>query len=139
MTKPRKTVAETSKAATRGNVLTAAEAEVMNVIWDQQPVSMPEIVSRLPRDLAYTTVMTTVRILESKGFIQQVGKQGRAFTYEAKVEKSTVRKSMMQDLASRLFGGSVKSMVMNLLQDEELNSKDLDELKRTIESLEDQK
>ncbi len=139
MMKLRKSIEEATVTTSRGNVLTAAEAEVMNVIWDHQPIAMPEIVSRLPRDLAYTTVMTTVRILESKGFIKQAGKQGRAFTYEAKVAKSAVRKSMMQDLASRLFGGSVKSMVMNLLEEEELNSKDLDELKRTIESLEDQK
>ncbi len=99
MTRSQKSVADTTENANRGNVLTVAEAEVMNVIWDHQPISMPEIVSRLPRDLAYTTVMTTVRILENKGFVQQAGKQGRAFTYEAKVAKSAVRKSMMQDLA----------------------------------------
>ncbi len=71
MMKPRKTIEEATVTASRGNVLTAAEAEVMNVVWDHQPIAMPEIVSRLPRDLAYTTVMTTVRILESKGFIKQ--------------------------------------------------------------------
>ncbi len=134
-----KTVVDADDSAQRGNVLTVSEAEIMNVIWDHQPIAMPDIVSRLPRELAYTTVMTMVRILEQKGFVEQIGKQGRAYTYQARIARSEVRKSMAQDLASRLFGGSLKSMVMNLLQDEQLDSKDLDELKRTIESMENQK
>ncbi len=119
--------------------LTGAESEVMNVIWEHQPIAMPEIVERLPRDLAYTTVMTTVRILESKGFIEQAGKQGRAFIYRAIVEKRNVGRSMATQLAQRLFGGSIKSMVMSLVDDSKLDPSELGELKSMIEKMESSK
>jgi BlaI family penicillinase repressor len=117
-------------------VLTATEAEMMNVIWDCTPTSVADIVPRLPRELAYTTVMTTVRILETKGFIEQCGKRGRAFLYEATVERNAAQGSMSQEVANRLFGGSVKSLVLNLVRDETISADDLAEVKRLIEELE---
>lgn len=117
-------------------VLTAAEAEVMNVIWDHPTTTVADIVPRLPRDLAYTTVMTTVRILEDKGFIEQCGKRGRAFLYEATIDRNAAQGSMSQEVAKRLFGGSVKSLVLNLVRDEAISADDLAEVKRLIEELE---
>jgi len=120
-------------------VITAAEAEVMNLIWDHAPCPISEIVERLPRSLAYTTVMTTVRILEEKGFIAKSGKRGRAFLYRAIVERDRVRGSMSHEIANRLFGGSIKSLVLNLVQDTEISADDLAEVKRLIEELEGKK
>ncbi|MBA4106233.1 MAG: transcriptional regulator [Pirellula sp.] len=120
-------------------VLTAAEAEVMNVIWDLTPTSVTEIVPRLPRELAYTTVMTTVRILENKGFIEQCGKRGRAFLYRAMVDRNSAQGSMSQEVANRLFGGSVISLVLNLVRDENISADDLLEVKQLIEELEARK
>jgi predicted transcriptional regulator len=117
-------------------VLTAAEAEVMNIIWDHAPASVAEVVERLPRDLAYTTVMTTVRILETKGFVQQCGKRSRAFLYRAAVDRRAARGSMSLEIANRLFGGSLKSLVLNLVQDQAISADDLAEVKRVIEQLE---
>lgn len=127
------------KDQTETLVLTAAEAEVMNVIWDRTPTSVADIVPRLPRELAYTTVMTTVRILETKGFIEQCGKRGRAFLYEATVKRDAAQGSMSQEVAKRLFGGSVKSLVLNLVRDETISADDLAEVKRLIEELEAKK
>ncbi len=117
-------------------MLTAAEAEVMNVIWDRSPTSVSEIVERLPRDLAYTTVMTTVRILQDKGFASKCGKRGRAFLYEAAVERDSVSGSMSHEIAKRIFGGSVKSLVLKLVQDGTISADDLAEVKQMIEELE---
>ncbi len=116
--------------------LTAAEAEVMNVIWEHPSASVPDILERLPRVLAYTTVMTTVRILEEKKFIKQCGKRGRAFLYSAVVDRERVRGSMSKELAHRLFGGSVKSMVLNLVQQDTISAEDLAEVKQLIDDLE---
>jgi predicted transcriptional regulator len=124
------------KDQTETLVLTAAEAEVMNVIWDRTPTSVADIVPRLPRELAYTTVMTTVRILETKGFVAQCGKRGRAFLYRATVDRDAAQGSMSQEVANRLFGGSVKSLVLNLVRDETISADDLAEVKRLIEELE---
>jgi BlaI family transcriptional regulator, penicillinase repressor len=126
------------KSKSGSHTLTAAEAEVMNVIWAHEPVSMPDIVEHLPRPLAYSTVMTTVRILEEKAFVTQCGKQGRAFVYQSLVGKEQVRGSMARELAERLFGGSVKSLVMNLIQDRELKKDELAELKKMLQQMEKQ-
>ena len=120
-------------------VVTASEAEVMNIIWDDSPASVSEIVERLPRTLAYTTVMTTVRILEDKGFIAKSGKRGRAFLYHPTVDRDHVRGSMSHEIANRLFGGSVKSLVLNLVQDTSISADDLAEVKQMIEELESTK
>ncbi len=116
--------------------LTAAEAEVMDVVWERVPAAVGDIVENLPRPLAYTTVMTTVRILEAKGFIKKCGKRGRAYLYKAVVDRDEVCSSMFRELARRLFDGSVKTLVLNLVQRAEITSKDLAEVKQMIERLE---
>ncbi len=118
------------------STLTAAEAEVMNVIWNHSPTVISDIVDRLPRTLAYTTVMTTVRILEEKGFVERIGKQGRAFLYQPTVSKGEVQCSMIHQLADRLFGGSIKSLVLNLVEGEEIASDELTDIRRMIKELE---
>ena len=117
-------------------MLTAPEAEVMNVMWSIGEAAVSDVVARLPRELAYTTVMTTMRILEDKGFIEKSGKRGRAFLYVAAVEKSAVRESMTHEIANRLFGGSVKSLMLNMISDANVGSEDLAEIKQMIEQLE---
>jgi len=113
-------------------MLTAAEAEVMNVVWDFSPTSVADIVNKLPRELAYTTVMTTVRILENKGFVEQCGKRGRAFLYQAAVQRHAAQGSMSLEIANRLFGGSLKSLMLNLVQTQTISIDDLEEVKRLI-------
>lgn len=120
-------------------VLTAAEAEVMNIVWDGAPIAVADIVPRLPRELAYTTVMTTIRILENKGFVAQCGKRGRAFLYRPVIERDVAQGTMSLEFANRLFGGSLKSLVLNVVQDEAISAADLAEVKRVIEELEARK
>jgi BlaI family penicillinase repressor len=120
-------------------MLTSAEAEVMNIIWDHTTTSVADIVERLPRELAYTTVMTTIRILENKGFVVQCGKRGRAFLYRAVVDRDAAQGSMSLEVANRLFGGSIKSLVLNLVQGETISADDLAEVKRLIEEIEGKK
>lgn len=124
------------KTKTQFSTLTMAESEVMNVIWKRSPASVHDILDSMTRSLAYTTVMTTVRILEAKGFVMKCGKRGRAFLYEARVDRDEVRGSMSNELADRLYDGSMKSLVMNLVQQEDITADDLAEVKRMIEKLE---
>lgn len=119
--------------------LTAAESEVMEVIWSTSPVAVPDIVERIARPLAYTTVMTTVRILEEKGFVHQCGKRGRAYLYEPAIDRERVRRSMTDDLANRLFGGSIKSLVLCLVRRDGVTSEELAEVKQLIEDMESAK
>ncbi len=116
--------------------LTSAEAEVMNVIWDRDHVAVPDIVEAVPRSLAYTTIMTTVRILEEKGFVERCGKRGRAFLYKAKVPRQEIRGSMISELAQRLFGGNIKTMVLDLVNRDEISTEDIAEIKKILAELE---
>ena len=124
------------KGSADSHMLTPAEAEVMNVIWDQARATVADVVERLPRTLAYTTVMTTVRILESKGFVVRCGKRSRAFVYRAAVDRGEAQCSMSAEIANRLFGGSIKSLVLNLVQDAAISGEDLADVRRLIESIE---
>lgn len=117
-------------------MLTAPEAEVMNVMWSHGEVAVADVVERLPRALAYTTVMTTIRILEEKGYVEKRGKRGRAFLYAAAVNKASVTGSMTHEMAKRLFGGSIRSLMLNMIRDAQVASDDLAEIKRLIEQLE---
>ncbi len=116
--------------------LTNCELEVMDVIWSQGRVTVQDVVDALTRPLAYTTVLTTARILDDKGIIRRCGKIGRAYVYEAIISREDVQRSMTDDLATRLYGGSVKSLVLSLLGGTNMTDTDISELKAAIETLE---
>ena len=116
--------------------LTACEAEVMNVVWSRDAVTVQDVVDAIPRELAYTTVMTTMKILEDKGFIARGNKRGRAFSYIAVVSCEAVSTNSVNEMANRFFDGSVKSMVLSLIKTNQISNEDLAELRATINSLE---
>jgi len=108
----------------------------MHIVWKQSPLAVPDIVERLERPLAYTTVMTTVRIMEDKGLVARCGKRGRAFLYRPTVSCDDVRDTMTQHLAKLLFSGSIKSMVLNLVENDSIDPQELAEVKQIILKLE---
>jgi predicted transcriptional regulator len=116
--------------------LTKCELEVMQVVWDRGEATVQEVVDALDRSLAYTTVLTTLKILHEKRGVLRRTKRGRAHVYVPAVSCETVRRSMLSDLRARLFGGSTKSLVLNLIEQDELTSADIGEIKAAIKSLE---
>jgi BlaI family transcriptional regulator, penicillinase repressor len=123
----------------RNLTLTACEAEVMSVVWSQSPVTVQDVVDAIPRQLAYTTVMTTMKILEDKGFIARGRKRGRAFTYNALVSCESASSTTASEMANRFFDGSVKSLVLSLIKTRQITQQDLAELRDAIVSLEQAK
>jgi predicted transcriptional regulator len=118
--------------------LTRCEMEVMDVVWRHGRVTVQDVVDGLERPRAYTTVMTTLRILESKRGVLRREKQGRAYVYEPTVSRDAVSRGVALELKERLFGGSIKSLMLNLLRSDDLSREDVQELKRAIRSLEDE-
>ena len=116
--------------------LTPCEAEVMNVVWSRGAVTVQDVVDCIPRTLAYTTVMTTMKILEDKGFIARGTKRGRAYVYRALVSCESASRSTVSELADRFFDGSVKSLVLSLIKTRQISCEDLTELREAIDSLE---
>jgi predicted transcriptional regulator len=108
--------------------LTDAELRLMDVIWEKGEATVTEVAAALPRDLglAYNTVLTTLRILEEKGFLRHTkSKEGRAFVYRAVVDRDQASRTAVRHLVSRFFRNSPELLVLNLLEDEELSRKEL--------------
>mgnify|MGYP003147029010 FL=1 len=116
--------------------LTKCELEVMDVVWRKGRATVQDVVDSLERPLAYTTVMTTLKILDEQRDVVRKKKQGRAYVYEPAVSREEISSSMAADLTQRLFGGSVKSFVLSLVESDSMSQSDIEELKQAIESLE---
>ncbi|EDL61915.1 BlaI/MecI/CopY family transcriptional regulator [Gimesia maris] len=116
--------------------LTKCELEVMDVVWRKGRATVQDVVDSLERPLAYTTVMTTLKILDEQRDVLRKKKQGRAYVYEPAVSREEISSSMAADLTQRLFGGSVKSFVLSLVESDSMSQSDIEELKQAIESLE---
>jgi predicted transcriptional regulator len=108
--------------------LTEAELRLMDVIWDRGRATVAEVAEALPKelDLAYNTVLTTLRILEDKGYLKHSkSKEGRAFIYRAVVSREQASRSAVKHLLRRFFGNSTEALVLNLLEDEKLSEQEL--------------
>jgi len=116
--------------------LTKCELEVMNVVWDKGAASVQDVVDSLKRPLAYTTVMTTLKILNKKRGAVRKTKQGRAYIYEPVITRDEVRRSMAGELTDTLFAGSLKSLVLSLMDPKSFSDADVQELKDAIAQLE---
>lgn len=109
----------------------------MEILWEHGPSTVHEVLERLPAEvpLAYSTVLTTLRILEDKGYLRHA-KDGRAHVYSAQVPKEQARKSALRHLLSRFFENSAEQLVHNLLKSEKLSGAEMRRLKKMIEEAE---
>jgi BlaI family penicillinase repressor len=112
---------------------TPAELEVLQIIWEDGPCTVREVMNLLKpeRPRAYTSVMSLMNVMAEKGLLNQKPK-GRAFIYSAKVSRDKTQSSMLSDLLNRAFDGSANALVAHLLQQTEPNSEELDEIHKTI-------
>ena len=115
--------------------LTQTELRLMEIIWQKGKATVSEVVEALagPSGPAYNTVLTTMTILERKGYLRHTApKTGRAFVYHAAVSRHKASGNAVRHLLSRFFGGSAEALVLNLIEDRKLSEA---ELKRVREML----
>ena len=103
---------------------TARELDVMTVLWDMGPSTVAEVRKALDDQLAYTTVLTVLRILEEKGYVTHTT-EGRAHRYQPLVERAAAGESALKRLRERLFGGSPELLLTRLVETEDLSEKEL--------------
>ena len=105
----------------------------MEVLWKKGPATVGDVVAALPADppLAYSTVLTTLRILEAKGYLRHT-KQGRAFVYEPVIVQEEASRKALGYLVNRFFGGSRELLVVNLLKEETIGRAELRRIKKII-------
>jgi predicted transcriptional regulator len=118
---------------TKSLQLTEGELRLMNVLWEKGSATVGEVVEALKQDprLAYSTVLTTMRILEKKGYLRH-NKEVRAFIYEPIVDRQQASRGAIHHLLSRSFDDSPELLVANLLRDERMNRKEINRLKKLI-------
>jgi predicted transcriptional regulator len=114
--------------------LTDAEARIMNVLWQRTTASVADVLTSLKkkRTVTYSTVQTILRILEAKGYVTHE-KVGRAFVYRARVDERQARRRALRHVMTRLFRGSPSLLVLNVLEDEQIDTEELAQLKKLIE------
>ncbi len=125
-----------SKSAT----LTEAELRLMDVLWQRGPSTVQQVQGALPKKspLAYNSVLTTIRVLEKKGYLRHI-KDGRAHVYRPLVERADASRSEIRHLAHRFFKNSHEMLVLNILQDRGVDAEELTRLRQLLEQTSDGK
>jgi predicted transcriptional regulator len=120
-------------ARRKSPTLTEVELELMDVLWGKGSATVSEIVEALPDErLAYSSVLTMMRILEQKGYVTHE-KEGRAFVYRALIDRQQAQKSVVGYLLKRFFNNSPELLVVNLLEHEDVGPDEIKRLRQMIE------
>jgi predicted transcriptional regulator len=116
---------------TRSRTLTEQELEIMKVIWEREEATVRDVYEALleRRKVAYTTVMTMMKILEQKGFLKK-SQEDRAYLYRPTQAKRLVIGAMVKDFVNRVFNGSAEPLLVHLVEEHHLSQKDLEEIAR---------
>jgi predicted transcriptional regulator len=115
--------------------LTEAELRLMKILWQRGESVVSDLVAAMPygETLAYNSVLTTVRILEQKGYVDH-RQEGRAFVYRPCVAEHEAGRSEVRHVLSRFFGNSRERLLLSLLGDEEISAEELRRLKEAIQN-----
>jgi BlaI family transcriptional regulator, penicillinase repressor len=119
------------------SILTPQELEIMKVVWERESATVRDVYEALleNRKIAYTTVMTMMKILETKGYLRKT-RQDRAFLYRPTRPKSQVVGGMLREFVDRVFNGAAEPLVVQLVKEKRLKEKDLQKIIRLIEESE---
>lgn len=108
--------------------LTEAELRLMDIVWDKGAVTVGEVAAALPGEpvLAYNTILTTLRVLEQKGYVRHTKpREGRAFVYRAVVGRKQASRNALRHLVRGFFANSPELLVLNMLDDGDLSHREL--------------
>ena len=121
----------------RSATLTPQELEIMKVVWQKGEVTVRDVYETLleRRKIAYTSVMTMMKILEGKGHLKR-RREERAFVYRATRPETAVVRSMVREFVDRVFDGSTQPLLVHLFKDRRLTEEELDEITRLIKESE---
>ncbi|MGO4885315.1 MAG: BlaI/MecI/CopY family transcriptional regulator [Bryobacteraceae bacterium] len=113
--------------------LTEQELAIMKIVWERQTATVRDVYEALRerRKVAYTTVMTMMKILEQKGYLNRKQVE-RAYVYRPAQPKSKVIRAMVRDFVNRVFNGSAEPLLVHLIEDRGLTADELDEIRRLI-------
>jgi predicted transcriptional regulator len=117
---------------TQGLRLGKRELEMLNIVWDLGEATVQDVCDRLARPAAYSTVLTMMRTMETKGVLGH-RTDDRTFVYHARVSREHVQTSMLGTVRDVLFGGSAASLVNSMLSHAPMSPEELGELRRVLD------
>ncbi len=117
----------------QSDTLTEAELRIMNVLWETGSGTVQQVLDSITQTptLAYNSVLTTIRVLERKGYLKHL-KDGRAHVYTPLVGQQEAKRSEIRHLVSRFFKNSQEQLVLNLLEDQGIEQEEIDRLREML-------
>ncbi len=117
----------------RSITLTEAELRLMKILWARGESAVGELVAAMPdgEALAYNSVLTTIRILEQKGYVRH-RQEGRAFVYSPCVQEQEAGRYEVRHMMQRFFGNSRERLLLSMLGDDEVTHEELNRLREAI-------
>ena len=113
-------------------VLADREADLMEVLWDHGPSTVAQVREKLKVRLAYNTVLSILRTLESKGYVGHQ-EEGRAHRYLARVAREAARHSALRQLSAKLFKGSVELLMTSVVSDRKLSDEQVQRIRELLD------
>jgi len=117
----------------KSKTLTEQELEIMKVVWAKQTATVRDVYETLllQRKIAYTTVMTMMKILEKKGYLKKQLRD-RAYLYRPTEPQTVVLRKMVREFIRHVFNGSAEPLLAHLVEDRSISEKELQELMRLV-------
>ncbi len=114
---------------------TELELEILKILWREGARPVRDIRVALAagfRELAYTSVMTMMNIMVNKGYLERK-REGKSFVYRPRISEEKTSREMMGDLVERVFDGSAKAAMVNLLEMGSIDKQEIQDLRRMID------
>jgi predicted transcriptional regulator len=113
--------------------LTEQELEIMKVVWEFGAATVRDVYETLlaRRRIAYTTVMTMMKIMEQKKYLRR-RLQGRAYVYEGTRPKKQMIREMVSEFVNRVFNGSAEPLLAHLVEDRRVSERELKQIAKMI-------
>src|SRR3954470_7447089 len=115
----------------RSTTLTEQELEIMKIVWERESTTVRDVYEALleRRKVAYTTVMTMMKILEQKQYLKK-SQADRAYVYRPAQPKRQVIGDMVRDFVNRVFNGSAEPLLVHLVEEHNFSPEELEEIAR---------
>ncbi len=116
---------------------TESELEILQILWDKKSATVKEVNEEInkKKETGYTTTLKTMQIMFEKGLVERK-KDGRSHTYAAVINKEKTQKVLLNKILDSAFGGSASKLVMQALGNKKTSKKELEEIKKLIDKLE---
>jgi predicted transcriptional regulator len=111
-----------------------AELEILHALWNMGPATVRQVHEQLAetKQAQYTTTLKQLQVMAEKGLVDR-DESERSHVYRAAVERRLVQRQMASHVLERVFGGSARGMLMEMLGAKRTTKKELAELRQILE------